>query len=158
MDPASIIGITSGIIAFIDFTQKFFSLALSIYDERSNPNLGVETFGEVTVKMKDLVHGLISESQGQGHSQEEMNITLLASQCHDLANDIIQRLQRIKVKKRSLIETLKATSRTLWSRNEITRMQDRLDRYANQLNLHLTATMRYGFAQLRLLHSSLAYV
>lgn len=140
MDPASIIGITSGIITFIDFTQKFVSLALSIHDERNNPNLGIGTIEEVTVQMKDLAHGLISK--GRGQSREEINITLLASQCHDLANEIIQRLERIKAKKHSLIETLKVTSRTLWSRNEIGRMQERLCRYTNQLNLHLTAVMR----------------
>jgi hypothetical protein len=141
MDPASI-GITSGVITFVGFTYQFLSVVHSIYDFASNAHLEYETLEDVTLKMKDLSSQLISHKPSLAQSNDERNMSLLASHCLDLAEEIIGRLNNTKVKKHSLIESVKAASKTLWTKGNIGRLQGKLDRCMNQLSLQLTVMMR----------------
>ncbi|KAK0710038.1 hypothetical protein B0T26DRAFT_679368 [Lasiosphaeria miniovina] len=57
MDPITILGVTSGIISFIGFTQQVFALALSIHGKGTDAQFDYKTVDEVTAKAKDLAEG-----------------------------------------------------------------------------------------------------
>lgn len=144
MDPASAIGVASGVLTFIDFTSKFISTINGIYNSSSGQTMAHETLEDVTRKMRELSERLVFDKPSLELSSDEIVINSLASHCSQFAHEIIVRLERTKVKKgHSLIQSVKAASKIIWTKEEVNSLQENLDRCVGHLLLQWTVVQRY---------------
>ena len=98
MDPLSILGIASNVIQFIDFAGNILSAILKLC--RSTEG-ALSTSLEVEVEAMNLKQTIAQLTQSSLHprtSQEEVVMVALADSCEELANDVLAKLESLKVR------------------------------------------------------------
>jgi hypothetical protein len=141
MDPASAIGVASGAVTFAEFTYKFLSTLHSIRD--AGRSLEYDELELVTNRMRDLSLDMLRELPTSNQSQSDVALANLASQCHMLSTDLLERLGRNKAESRKIGDLVKATLRSMCSKAEIERLQKNLETCRAQIHLHYAVSRRY---------------
>jgi len=148
MDPASAIGTASAVLSFVNFTYDFFSTVSKIYD--SGEVLNIETLESVSREMKRLSSGIISSDSKSPQTPDENAIAMLAEQCQRLSQEIIDQLDKVKLKLDSnkvnkpqkFIASVKAAMRMYCREDEVMRLQRNLENCRAQLHLQLMVTQK----------------
>jgi hypothetical protein len=140
MDPATIIGVVSAAISFVQFTNSVISTAYNIYDAGSPSSY--KSLEDVAQSMNELSSELISQTPAQP-SKGDIAIKSLAQQCQDLSAGIINRLKKTKVEgKANIRKVMKATVETICSKNEIVKLQENLRSCMDQLQFQYLVAQR----------------
>jgi hypothetical protein len=145
MDPASAIGVASGVLSFVEATYKFLSVVYAVYE--SDQIAGYDELAAATDMVRELSQQMLSDlaSTSPGPSVGGISsVANVAQQCHSLAIDLGNRLAKTKAKNRKLGDIVKAAVRTVCSKSDIDRLQRALDSCRSQLHLQLTLDHRYA--------------
>ena len=141
MDPASAVGIASASITFAEFTYKFLVTLHTIYDAGSSPEYDELEFA--SNKMRGLSLDMLRDLPTSNQSQSDVDLANLANQCYMLADSILSRLAKNKARSGKLGDVIKATLRTVCSKDEISRLQRNLDTCRAQIHLHYAVSQRW---------------
>ncbi|KAL2060091.1 hypothetical protein VTL71DRAFT_9913 [Oculimacula yallundae] len=154
LDPLTALGVASNVLALIDFSAKIISGAVSIYgsaDGASKDHADVEAvamdLSQMSGKLSDDIRALAlntgasltAQSPSSPVSVHQEALCKLALRCRKLADDLIQSLQKLKVKsdKHKLFHSGRASIKILLKAEDIARYKRTLD----DLRSEMTARM-----------------
>jgi hypothetical protein len=150
LDPLSAISLASAIVQFVDFSVKLISAGHELYEKGS-----LASNDEIELITQDLVHlaedlGVDRPAPAKEPSPDEIAVQVLARSCKELADEMIAVLITLKVQKpRSGLETVRKSLRGMRVRGKVQSLEKRLEKIRDELNLRLTAILRYVSPTLR---------
>lgn len=143
MDPMSGLSVATSVIQFVDFTVKLVQDAHEIYvsatrDSERNSELKAVTHSLVQLN-KDLEKSLNAKSKSPSDAQ----LVPLCAQCNELAQKLIDALNKLSVQSRSRAwGSFQQALKTIWNQSDIDGLQRRLDSFRQQLTMHLLVSLR----------------
>ncbi|KAF5487340.1 hypothetical protein CGCS363_v013500 [Colletotrichum siamense] len=137
MDPATAIGVASGVIAFIDFSWKLVTGAKNLYDKGETQTTENVRIGKIIKDLKEFSLNLDGGSLGT--STHEKALRTLATDCGDLCQELINILEKLKAKRNSRWETFKTTWASMRRADDINDIERRLGEYRAEMNTRLLA-------------------
>lgn len=145
MDPMTAVALASSIVQFVDFSSKLVSKGHHIYTSANgalSENLDLEA---VTVDLSHLTARLKGYEGCTCPTKDQQDLLNLASSCDFLADQLMERLEKLKVDKdakhrkwKSFRQALKA----VWSKKELDDMATSLASFRSQLELHILVSLR----------------
>ena len=141
MDPLTAVGLAGNIITFVDFSTKLLSRARQLYESATGATEEHDELESLARNLKDLVDrtrrmptvGPHKSNSGLRITREKV-LNNLSQQCIQVADELLETLDSIKVKgqsrtRKSAIQAVK----TVWKQDRIRSIQGRLDRISKQL-------------------------
>lgn len=155
MDPATIIGTTSAVLSFVQFSGRVLTTAWSLYESVAGTLEEHACLEDVTVEMRRLVEGLPKEEWLKippRHPQQEKDslsgLQAVAQKCEELGGEILTLLEKLRIdqKKRKgsgkyLLAALKAGAVNVWKKETIKDLRDQLQMCSSNLNTHLVMVL-----------------
>jgi hypothetical protein len=139
MDPLSTIGLVGNIVQFVDFGSKLISKSVELYRSTEgalDENLDTET---ATNHLKDLNEKLKNGAKSTG----DTTLKDLCEACDKVARELLEALDKVKVKgKHEKWKSIRKALRSVWSKEHIEELEQRLARLRAELNLHLVVDLR----------------
>ncbi|KAI0469619.1 hypothetical protein F4859DRAFT_136718 [Xylaria cf. heliscus] len=172
MDPLTALGLAGNVITFIDFTNKFVSKTVQVYQSVDGASKDAKMIENVTRDFIFLVSGLSQPAQGSleikinpktyegtvkclvGHSTILSHcifhrnsttdpIARIAVACSAIAQEIIDRLEKMKRKNENKIwSSLKLALQELYHESELENLNRTLSLYKQELGLHILLSLR----------------
>lgn len=143
MDPFSALGLAANIIQFIDFTASLVSSAHDIYSSATGNSSDNENLEFVSREMKSLCSQLEASQPTFLMSPDEKSLRELASQCHSLAEDILDLMLELRSSNpKSKRDSFRTAWRNVRKKKEKKELEDRLDRCRQQLDIQLAKMTR----------------
>ncbi len=140
MESLALIGLVGNIVQFVDFSGKLISKSSELYhsyDGALSENVDIET---TTKHLTVLSKKLKDEATAVGDGA----LQTLSLACHKAAIDLLVALDKIKVKNRQQKwESIRKALRSVWSKEEIKELEQRLRRFKEELNLHIIVQLRF---------------
>lgn len=145
MDPISALSLSAAILQFVDFGSKIIVTTYRTYrsaDGTTQENLNL---AELTTTLHGLQARLATPripSREQEHDADRNALELQAARCRDIAAELLQLLDDLKVKVkdkgfRRTWESLRQGCRAEWSKGKIARHGKTLRDVAEQINTRL---------------------
>lgn len=140
MDPVAAIGLAGNIVQFLDFSCKLLSGAKGLYNSRTGASDENKVLETVSNDLR-LLNGELTAPSAYGAIPD--SIKDLASQCKDVAVQLIDVLNEIKVKgphrkRSSFVQAL----RGVWEKDQIEGLSKQLDRLRSEIQIRLQLMMR----------------
>ena len=140
MEALAAIGLVGNIVQFVDFSGKLIAESTKLYhsyDGALAENVDIETATKhLAVLIKKLKDDAIIV--GDGALQ---NLSLL---CQNAAIDLLVALDKVKVKNRQQRwSSIRKALRSVWSKEEIRELEQRLAKFKEELSLHVVVQLRY---------------
>ena len=146
LDPKSALSLAANIVQFVDFTSKVVSKGLRIYlsaDGALAKNLELEVItNDLSRLAKRLRHDGVSPA---GLSDEERSLQTMSEDCSKIAGELLKRLEKLKVKsdvKQRGWKSLRQALKSVWSKEELDELSERLSIFRDQLQFHILVSMK----------------
>jgi hypothetical protein len=140
MDPLSALSLAAALVQFVDFTSKIVSKGYHIYNTTDGAipqNVALEfivtDLQNLNARLKH--HGTLSCA-----TKDEQALEDLSASCTILANELVDRLNKLKVAgdtKHRKWKSFRQALKTVWSKEELDAMANKLSEYRNQLEFHI---------------------
>jgi hypothetical protein len=159
LDPITALGVASNVLSFIDFSGKLISGAVSIYGSaegasRDHINVEIVTIDlfEMSEKLSQDIKALALETgaaaahlEGTAPSVHQEALCKLALRSKQLADDLIQMLQKLKVKsgKYKLFKSGLAAIKIHLKSEDIAQCKHTLDDLRSQMTARMISLLRY---------------
>lgn len=142
MDPATAIGLVSGILSFVGAAEKILKLTWTLYNSVEGSSEETETRLKVAESMTVIGNQILPNNQ-TALAEEDRALVALAQECSELTNDMRKELQSIKPRRRkSKTQSGFAALKTLMVEPKIKGMEKRLEHCRDQLHFHVAALSR----------------
>jgi N-terminal domain on NACHT_NTPase and P-loop NTPases len=140
IDPLAALGLAGNIVQFVDFSYNLLCESKALYDSRTGAtadNVLIETIATDL----SLLNARLTAPSAPGAIPDP--IRSLASQCKDVARDLLDVIDNIKVKGshkrwKSFIQAL----RTVWKKEEIEALVRRMESLRSEMQFRLQIMMR----------------
>jgi hypothetical protein len=147
MDPLSCLGIASSIVQFVDFGLRVVSKGKQIYrsvDGSLAENLDLEIVtNDLLVLQAKLQCFRTAASSPQSDSYNANAFETLSRACADLAVRLLERLNMAKAQGRfRRWKSLRQALKSVWSKQDIEEMANRLHRFRSELQLHILVSLK----------------
>jgi len=146
LDPISALSLAANVVQFVDFSSKVVSKGCRIYisaDGALPNNLELEV---VTNDLSRLAKGLKdSELNTVTVSEEEKSLQTMSDECSKIAEELLRRLENLKVKgnsKQRGWKSLRQALKSEWSKEELDGLSERLSIFRDQLQFHILVSMK----------------
>ncbi|QGI59680.1 hypothetical protein CEK26_001808 [Fusarium fujikuroi] len=137
LDPVTAIGLASSIVAFVDFSAKLVKGSIEIYQASDGTLTENRNSQAVAGAMERFAARLVIEQPSQLFG-EEKELVDLAKNCHVVCLELLNLLGRIKPKDlSSKRQSLWAALKNRFHEGERKELENRLDTYRRQLELHM---------------------
>ena len=135
MDPIAAIGLAGNIVQFVDFTWKLIDEAKSLYDSSTGVSEENDLLELIVNDLNDL-NGNLTAPSALGAIPGP--VRSLASKCKDVASELLETLDSIKVKGRgrkwnSFLQAL----RSVWKKGQIEGLVKRLKGLRDEMQFGL---------------------
>lgn len=139
-DPVASLGLAANIVQFVDFSHRLLSESKAIYNSATGASADNDVIETVASDL-DLLNAKLTAPSAAGAIPESMRS--LASQCKDVARELLDVLEKIKVKGshrkwKSFVQAL----RSVWRKDEIEELVRRMERLRNEMHYRLQIMMR----------------
>ena len=139
MEALAVIGLVGNIVQFVDFGSKLVAKSTELYhsyDGALAENVDIETTTKhLTVLIQKLKEDAITVGDG--------TLQKLSLACQKAATDLLVALDKVKVKNRQQKwESIRKALRSVWSKEEIRELEQRLAKFKEELNLHVVVQLR----------------
>jgi hypothetical protein len=139
MEALAVIGLVANIIQFVDFSGKLIAKSTELYHSHDGAlaeNVDIETTTKhLTVLIQKLKDDAITVGDG--------TLQKLSLACQNVAIDLLVALDKVKVKNRQQKwESIRKALRSVWSKEEIRELEQRLAKFKEELNLHVVVQLR----------------
>jgi hypothetical protein len=139
MDPLTAISLAGTIVQFVDFTTKFVSKSTELYRSGSGVLAENANIEKTTADLKKLNHRL--EQTAAAH---EPDLQTLCQACGEVADQLLNALAKLRVTGQGQKwQSLRKALRSIWSKADITQLEQRLASFRSELNLRIVIGMRY---------------
>jgi len=159
LDPLTALGVASNVLSFIDFSGKLISGAVSIYGSADGASKEYVDVESVTIDLSEM-SGKLSQDiktltlntgaaaahlSGTTPSVHQEALCKLALRCKQLADDLIQTLQKLKVKngKYKIFKSGLAAIKIPLKSEDIARCKRTLDDIRSQITARMVSLIRY---------------
>ncbi|KAL6912406.1 hypothetical protein ACHAPO_010342 [Fusarium lateritium] len=162
MDPLSIVGVTAAAVQFVDFGQRLFSETWQIYRSASGQTLQLQSLSAVSADISQLSDNVKEtfRAQKQGTSAldgPDKELLRLCRECDDIATRILTVMPKVSrqfeielatdreaverskrngmgiYEPRSVGQCFRAALRSWWQREEITKIDERLEKVRQEM-------------------------
>jgi hypothetical protein len=145
-DPLTIIGTTAAVIDLAKLSWNIVNTAYRYYCDVSEGETLDEdqTLEEITRGVKSVLDDLSNPRGRYGSS-----LTTLVSRSKAIGEEILQILEKAKLgEARSLRASMKASLKSIWTKDKVDKLRSELDHIMIQLGVHLQVMTRYGLSLL----------
>ncbi|KAL9035235.1 MAG: hypothetical protein Q9214_006679, partial [Letrouitia sp. 1 TL-2023] len=140
MDPATATGLAASVVTLVQFTWDLFANSRAIYRSADGLPRNKAFIDGIAGDLSRLSKGISTDSAENAPN----DLKILAKTCTDIAGELCSALRKLKVKgKRTRWACLRAALKDVWSGSEIEDIQRRLDNVRAQLQVRLTADIRF---------------
>ena len=143
MATLAVIGLVGNIVQFVDFSGKLLSKSIELYrsyDGSLAENVDIET----TAKHLAVLNKKLKDDASTVGDESLQN---LSRSCQKAAIDLLVALDKVKVKNRQQKwESIRKALRSVWSKEEIRELEQRLAKFKQELNLHVVVRLRYAMS------------
>lgn len=155
-DPVAALGLAANIVQFVDFSHKLLSESRALYNSATGSSAD-NTVIEAVATDLDLLNAKLTAPSAAGAIPESMRS--LASQCKDVASELLAVLDKIKVKGphrkwKSFVQALQS----VWRKEEIDELVRRMERLRDEMHFRLQIMMRCVVPSLNITSSNLHIV
>jgi urease accessory protein UreF len=142
MDPITTVSLVAIIVQLVDFSCKVLSNSTEFY--RSAGGVLIENAHiETTVTDLSKLNTRLKQSSAAGDTE----LQTLCEACNDVADQLLITLSKVKVNgKGQRWQSFRKALRSIWSKDKIQQLEQRLASFRSQLNLRIATGMRYVFA------------
>lgn len=135
------IGLAANILAFLEVGGK---TALKFHQFYTTARDGTDLLPNLNSITKDLSRCLkrLQDESLENSTSGDTSLLQLAQECQKTAQDLETQLDRLRPAEKGKIEATRRAWKAIWSENHIIRLQQRLEGFRSQLNLHLLADLR----------------
>jgi hypothetical protein len=144
LDPLTAASLVGNIVQFVEFATSVLSGALELYKSREGATEANQELENLAKDLRQLIQTTQLEDTpgGEGlHLNNDPTFGWLRQQCDSVASELLKGLDDIKVKgNRRSWKTVKQALLTVWNKNKIDNLQQRLDRISN--SWYFQATIR----------------
>jgi hypothetical protein len=138
MDPITAIGMVGNIVQFVDFSCKVVSKSTELY--RSGTGVLVENAHIKTVAA-DL--SKLNTRLMQSNTVGDKYFQALCEACSDVADQLLAALSKVEVSGEGRKwQSVRKALRSIWSKEEIQQLVQRLASFRDEINLRITMGMR----------------
>lgn len=138
LDPVTAIGLASSIVAFVDFSAKLVKGSIEIYQASDGTLTENRNSQAVAGAMERFAARLVIQQSSQLFGDEK-ELVDLAKNCHIVCMELLGLLGRIKPKDlSSKRQSLWAALKNRFHEGERKELENRLDTYRRQLELHMS--------------------
>lgn len=142
MDPATAIGLVSGILSFVGAVDKILKLTWTLYNSVEGSSEETETRSKVDESMNEIGRLIIADNQ-PASAEENRALVALAQECSELTQDIRKVLHGLKPKRRkSKTQSGLVALKMLMVEPKIKDLERRLQHCRGQLHLHIDTLTR----------------
>ena len=139
MEPLAVIGLVGNIVQFVDFSGRLVSKSAEIYRSSEGTlaeNINIEAATEHLVLLnRKLKDGAIITGDGA--------LENLCKLCSAVADELLGALDKIKVKgQQQKLGSIRKALRSIWSKEKIGELEQRLARFREELKLHVIVDLR----------------
>ncbi|PMD45669.1 hypothetical protein L207DRAFT_452788 [Hyaloscypha variabilis F] len=152
LDPMSAVSLAGNIIQFIDFSCKIVSKGRRIYLSRDGAlpkNLELEI---ITNDLSRLAKSLRNDKASiDTLTDDEKMVRTMSDDCTKIAEELLRRLEKLKVKSDVTQRGWKSARQALksvWSGRELEEMSERLSALRNQIQFGILVSMKEGLERL----------
>jgi hypothetical protein len=142
------IGLAGNIVQFVDFGIKVVSKGAHLYQSAEGAlkeNVELEHIvSDVKMLSQSLTSGAYSIALNRATSEDEKSLRNLADSCTQLTDELLAILKGIQMdgRKNRKLESIKKSLRSVWEKQRIRDLEDRLSRIKQQVCLHLIVLLR----------------
>lgn len=142
MDPLSVIGLASAIVAFVDFSWNLVTGTWEIYHSLDGVVAENARLEDVTDDLESLTKAL--EADFPVKTKAERNIKRLAQNCKEDAKTLKDLLEEMKApgRRRLFWKSLDAKWKSILNKDEVARLKSQLQESRTEIQLNLTAILR----------------
>ena len=147
MDPVTALGLAAGILQFVDFGTKLFMTSYQTYKFSKGETDENEHIEKLTTDLKSVADSLEQNPRGilGSPSDDDLNLLQLARQSHDIAQELLGILEKVKRKGKSKTwGAVHAAMRAMWNKEEIQSKFQRLEEIRSHVNTRLLILVRYA--------------
>ena len=140
MEALGVVGLVGNIIQFVDFSGKLVSKSIQLYHSCDGAPVESIEIEEATKHLLRLNKTLKDNATTVGDGA----LWSLCLSCRETAIDLLEALDTVKVKGRQQKwESIRKALRSVWSKEEVKRLEQRLAKIKDDLNLHVVMNLRY---------------
>ncbi|OCL05553.1 TPR-like protein [Glonium stellatum] len=151
MDPITIIALFGNVLQFVEFSSSLISKSTELFNS-SNGALTEHTDIEAAANRLSLLNSKLIDGATKTGDEKLRDI---CESCESTASELLAALDRVKVKsKHRKWDSIRKALRTVWSKEDIAKLDQRLARVREELNMHVTADLRDQFLQFKLEQSN----
>jgi len=152
LDPLTALSLAGNIVQFVDFSIQIVSRTKKLYGS-SRETLDVyQELDLVTSDLKkscNLIPKALLSSTSENESESEGTLQEICGTCHKVADELLARLDRLKVRKdssakgrRKLFQSFHSAMMSVWSKKEIEDLVSRLSSLRDQIQTHVLLDLR----------------
>lgn len=136
MNPLTAFGVAVNFIQLVDFGCNLLSDTVTLYQSATGTTLENIELEIITKDIQKMIEPLCTSRKGSGLSSTYL---ALLDSCDDVARDLLSAVEKLKVqvaahkKWRSFGKAL----RTVWKKEEISRLRARLEKLREQIVVHV---------------------
>jgi hypothetical protein len=139
MEVLAIVGLVGNIIQFVDFSGKLISKSVQLYQSREGAlaeNIDTETATNHLLLLNDKLKDTAT-------STGDRTLKDLCEACHTVARELLEALDEVKVKgKQQKWKSIRKALNSVWSKEHIAQLEQRLANLRKELNLHVVVDIR----------------
>jgi len=140
METLAIIGIVGNIVQFVDFSGKLISKSTELY--RSSEGALAENIDTETITNHLVL--LNNKLKGAATATGDSTLESLCKSCATTADALLAALDNVRVKgKQDKWKSMRKALRSVWSKEELAELGQRLAKFREELNLHVVVNLRY---------------
>ena len=139
-DPLTALGLAANIVQFVDFSYKLVCESKAIYDSSTGSSADNVIIETVATDL-NLLTSKLTARYATGAIPDP--IGSLASQCRDIARELLGVLDKIKLKgPRKRWKSFVQALRSIWNKDEIEGLVRRIESLRSQIHIRLQSIMR----------------
>lgn len=147
LEPFTALSLAASVVQFVDFGSKLLIEGYGVYQSADGASRKHREIEHLTSDLK-VLSGRLAATYSSGTatlSADEVALQELGGQSRDLAQELLDLLEDLKVKTTGVLrswDTVKQTFRKVGKADKIEKMQKRLDRIRSQVNTLLLRIIR----------------
>lgn len=148
LDPFTSLGVAAAIVQFVDFGSKLVVEGYGAYKSAEGAPQEVIDTQKLAKDLESLCEQLatLPPADAIRYSQNETQLQSVARKCQELAKDLFNLLDALKIDTKGLIrrwDAVRQAVKRVWKRGKIEKLQKELGNVRAQVNTHLLATIQY---------------
>ena len=136
METLAAVSLAGNILQFLDFTYDTISKSRQIRTFIFKEHADLEG---LATDLKDL-SGRLQASSGP----VDLALEQLCLKCREVSEELLEALESLRIEeKHTRVQSLRKALKVLWGQEKLRILEERLARFRQELNLHITVELRY---------------